>query len=103
MADYASEGREIRVSNPRDFRGTAVGQADVTSVAVEVFSADFSTQVLDSTPMDWDDDLATWVYTWDTRGLDPGSYKAKVTITSIDGLPSFEYQTIRLARDPHPA
>lgn len=107
MADYAGEPRRIVTDTARNFDGRVLVPADVQSVTVEVFTNDLQTVVLPVTPMDYIDDTGdvdnnNWAFIWDTTGLEPGTYKAKVVITTLDGLESFEYKRIRLARDPHP-
>lgn len=107
MADYAGEPRRIVTDAARNFDGRVLTPDDVISVTVEVFNNALDTVVLPVTPMDYildtgDVDLNNWAFIWDTTGLDPGTYRAKVVVTMLDGLESFEYKRIRLARDPHP-
>lgn len=107
MADYAGEPIRITTKDPLNFDGRRIVPVDVTSVTVEVFNTDLSETVLALTPMDFindpgDDADGEWAYIWDTTGIDPGTYKAKVVINTIDTLSSWEYHRIRLARDPHP-
>lgn len=41
-----------------------------------------------------------WQYLWDTDGIDPGTYKARVTLEGVTGGKNFETLRIRLKRDP---
>lgn len=107
MADYAGEPIRITTRNALNFTGQRIVPADVISVTAEVFNSDLSATVMAVTSMDFiddadDDDDGEFAVIWDTTGVAAGTYKAKVVITTIDTLASWEYHRIRLKIDPHP-
>lgn len=107
MADYAGEPIRITTLNALNFTGVRIVPADVTSITAEVFNSDLSAVVMPVTTMTFiddpdDDDDGEFAVIWDTTGVAAGTYKAKVVITTIDGLSSWEYHRIRLKIDPHP-
>jgi hypothetical protein len=107
MADYAGEPIRIATKDALNFDGKPLTPIDVDTVTCEVWNTDFTVKVQDVTIMDFvddptDEDNGNWVFTWDTTGREPGTYKARVTFNMISGPSSWEYKRIRLARDPHP-
>lgn len=107
MADYAGEPIRITTVNALNFNGQRIVPADVSSITAEVFNNDLSAVVMAVDDMTFiddsdDDDDGEFALIWDTTGVDAGTYKAKVVITTTDGLSSWEYHRIRLKVDPHP-
>lgn len=71
---------------------------DVASVRVDVQDADAAFLVT-AADMNWVSEHNLWLYKWDTTDVDPGSYRAKVLITGIDGSHSKEFIIVRLKKD----
>lgn len=98
--NYAGEPRRIRVRNLTDFDGNTLGQSDIATMEVTIYNSSYTTVILATSSMTWHVTLNVPVYIWDTTGVGPGTYKAKVRLVTASGHESLEYQTIRLRRDP---
>lgn len=97
MTQYVGEITKIVQTATKD--GVALTQDDVTAVWITLY--DSSLEVfLAETEMSWDVGDQRWEFLWDTTGLDFGTYRAKVRIEGVDGGSVWEYQRIRLARNP---
>lgn len=99
MTHYAGELTEIVHTATKN--GEALVPADVTEVWITLYTSDLEV-LLAETAMSWDATFARWQYLWDTTGLDPGTYRARVRIEGLDGGSVWEYRRIRLARNPVP-
>lgn len=97
MTLYVGELTKIVHTATKD--GVALEPDDVTAVWVTLYTSDLEILV-DETEMSWDLNFDRWQFLWDTTGLDPGTYRARVRIEGIDGGSVWEYRRIRLARNP---
>jgi hypothetical protein len=104
MTTYA--GETLVITHTATNEDVALTDANVLSVTVEIFDSDGATLV-DETEMTWDAVQERWEYVWYTiddaatpAALEPGTYRAKVLITSLTGTENWEYKRIRLARNP---
>jgi hypothetical protein len=91
-------GEATRVIHTASREGTALTDSDVSDVLITIYQG--TEEVESETSMDWDADEGHWFYLWDTTGLDPGTYRAKVRIEGVDGGSVWEYKRLRLARNP---
>lgn len=98
MTTYA--GELVRVSvTAEDFDEEALTEEDVDSVVVVIYDSS-SEVVVAEVSMTWNADDALWFYLWDTDGIDAGTYKAQCRMIDLDGHSSWEWQRVRLARNP---
>jgi hypothetical protein len=97
MTLYVGELTKIVHTATKD--GEALLPADVTNVWITLYTSTLEVLVAETT-MSWDSAQARWQYLWDTDGLDPGTYRARVRIEGVDGGSVWEYRRIRLARNP---
>ena len=105
MTNYAGETFRITTTS-EDFEGTALTPNDIDSMWITVY--DSTGSVLVSTvEMSWSATELLWFYLWTTKtnaatpvNLDPGTYRAKVTLVDLDGHENWEFKRIRLARNP---
>ena len=104
MTLYA--GETVVVTHTASFEGIALDNTDVTSVNVIVYNSDLE-EVISEVAMTWSALNSRWEYQWDTTdgastpaALPSGTYRAKVTVTGIDGSENWEYKRIRLANNP---
>lgn len=93
MTTYA--GELLTITHTATADGTALTDADVTEVTIEIYSVADEEEILDSAVMTWDAVQLRWEYIWDTSALVYGTYIARV---KIDG-DNWEYKRIRLARN----
>lgn len=97
MTLYA--GEEFRITaTGSDFDGTVLTEDNVSEVSVTIFDSALE-EIIDA-PMSWEPDELLWYYMWDTTGLDPGSYRYRVTFTGLDLKSSWEWKRVRFARNP---
>lgn len=103
MTKYVGEGYRVTSKPVDDDTKTALTGSMVLSLKVTIYSP-AAVVLVDSASMAYDATLKEWFYMWNTVGLgyDPGSYKIKVVITGLDGRVNWEWQKVRLARDPIP-
>ena len=93
-------GEQFRVAaSATDYDGDVLVSTDAASVVVSIFDRD-GTAIVTNQPMTWDTENSEWEYKWNTTGLDSGSYRAKVVFTGLDGGASWEWQRVRLNRNP---
>lgn len=93
-------GEEVRITTTvADFDGTALTGAGVTSVIITTIHDPAGAAILSNQAMSYDTAHGLWLYMWNTAGITPGTYKAKVVVTGLDGTISWEWKRIRLARD----
>ncbi len=104
MTIYA--GETLVITHTATNEDVALTDANVLSVTVEIFDS-AGTTLVDETAMTWDAVQERWEYVWYTddgaatpAALEPGTYRAKVLITSLTGTENWEYKRIRLARNP---
>jgi hypothetical protein len=97
MTLYA--GEEVKVtSTVSDFDGVALTDLNVQNVKVTIYDSTPAI-IVNAATMSYDSTRLYFYYMWNTTGRSPGTYKAKVVATGADGLPSWEWKRIRLARD----
>jgi len=101
----AYAGEVVRViSRIKDFHGDAVTSEQGVTVSLDVFDH-LHARVLTSAEMTWDDvgnaDGPYWFYDWATPATS-GSYRMKVTVVggSFDTFDAWQYQRVRLAKNP---
>jgi hypothetical protein len=97
MTLYAGELTKIVHTATKD--GEALLPGDVTGVSIILYDSTLE-EVVGSSTMTWDSVKLRWQYLWDTSDMDAGTYRAKVTITGVDGGSVWEFKRIRLARNP---
>lgn len=97
MPIYAGESLQITML-ATDFDGDAIDNGSAVTVTVSVFDI-AGGSVIDEELMTFSPDESLWVYEWDTSTKPPGNYTSKVTITGLGGTISWEYKTIRLAKN----
>lgn len=97
MTLYAGELVKITQTALKD--DEALLPDDITAVWLTLYNAEAAI-VVDETEMDWDATFDRWQYLWDTTGVDPGSYRARVRVEGVDGGSVWEYQRFRLTRNP---
>lgn len=104
MTIYA--GETLVVTHTATNEDVALTDVNVLSVTIEIFDSAGET-IVDETSMTWDAVQERWEYVWYTlddaatpQPLDPGTYRAKVIITSLTGTENWEYKRIRLSRNP---
>lgn len=104
MTIYA--GETLVITHTAQVDGVDLTDADVESVVVEIYDST-GDLLVESTEMDWDSVQERWEYVWETTdggatpvALDPGTYRAKVTINGLSTSENWEYKRIRLARNP---
>lgn len=100
MTTYAGEGYTIN-SVPKDHDGEPLTADQISGVVVDIYNPSRERVVADAA-MTYNADDELWFYRWNTEGSAPGTYKIKVTVTGIDGVPNWEWIKFRLARDPVP-
>lgn len=86
------------VDNTRDLDG---GGATPDAVGyITLYDSNRET-LIPELPMIWNDEMKEWYYDWDTLSVPggPGTYLAKVRVVG-NLFNAFEYQRIRLARNP---
>lgn len=84
------------------FDDEELNDTNIDGVDVSVY--DFTgAVVLAATPMTWNPTKRRWEYKWDTTGLPPGRYRAELSLTGLDNLPTPDYVLIFLRRRPVPA
>lgn len=83
-------GETILLSHTATFDGTALDDTNTVSVEIEIFNTDYTDTVLTSTPMIWSSEFDRWEYWWATTGLDAGTYRMRVTVTTTDSV-NWEY------------
>lgn len=97
MGNIVGEPRQIEVTGLTNFDGSDVSLDDVDSVTVTIYkNHPTGEEVLPETDITGVDGV--WTYVWDTTGLDPGVYHAKVTVM-FEGNPTFKYRHITLKPD----
>lgn len=96
MTNYAGELYEISCT-AEDFDASSITPLEIEDMVVEVRSA-AGTVVRAEVEMTYDEERSLWYYQWDTDDIDPGSYRAKCTMTDLLGRVNFEFKRIRLAR-----
>lgn len=105
MTIYAGETVTITHTATDLDNVTALTDSDVDSVTIVIYDSDLA-EVVSETAMTWDATDERWEYVWDTSpgatpvNIDPGTYRAMVTITGLDDSTNWEYKRIRLARNP---
>ena len=105
MTIYAGETITITHTATDLDNTTALTDSDVDNVSIIIYDADLEVVVAE-TEMTWDATDARWEYVWDTSpgstpvNIDPGTYRAKITITGVDDSTNWEFKRIRLARNP---
>lgn len=102
-------GEQVRISTvAREYAvkgavGEPITDENVTSVKITILNKDQTIRI-DDAEMDWSDDENIWFYKWDTDSGSPavttGTYRYRITVVGVDGKPSIEWGTIRLARQP---
>lgn len=104
MTLYAGETVQVTTTATGLDGTTALTSADVSHVKVQIFDSAGDT-VVGLTTMTWSAEDLFWFYDWYTGGagatptaVEPGTYKAKCTVTGAGTWTSFEYKRIRLAR-----
>lgn len=97
MTLYA--GERVKVTHTATKDSEALVPGDITAVWISIYDAEREVLV-DETLMTWDSTKSRWQYLWDTSGLDPGTYRARVRIEGVDGGSVWEYKRVRLARNP---
>lgn len=95
MTTYAGEELEVR-STITGFDGEAITPLNIDVVTVSIFNADL-VAVVDEETMSYDDN---WYFVWNTFGLDPGTYKVRVSALGLSGGKSIEWKRARLSRQP---
>ena len=101
MTQYA--GETLVVTHTATNEDVALDDTDVDHVSIEIFNSD-GDSVVAETDMTWDGTQERWEYVWETTDagdpLPSGTYRAKVTIYGLSTTENWEYQRIRLARNP---
>lgn len=101
MTVYAGETVQIRVAATDFDASTPLDGGDI-SVFVTIYDS-VPEEVLPEVEMGYDLDDEAFLYAWDTAGLAPGSYRARIEALGQQATPqsvSLEYKRIRLARRP---
>jgi hypothetical protein len=96
MTIYA--GETIRVATTAvDFdSSTPIVDSDVVSATIEIFDGQ---DLLVNESLLWNPDLSEWYYDWDTTGVDPGSYRARLKLSGAEWH-TWEYVTVRFKANP---
>jgi hypothetical protein len=104
MTLYA--GEKLIVTHTATLEGTALTDAEVTSVTITIYNS-AGTELVAETTMSWDATDARWEYVWVTddgaatpTALPTGTYRAKVVVTDLTSKQNWEYKRIRLASNP---
>lgn len=98
MALYAGETVLI-AATAADFDDEALTDDDITAMTAKVFDSE-SDVTLEEVSMIWSPEDARWEYRWNTGGVEPGTYRVRVTAVGPEDIVSWEYKRFRLARDP---
>lgn len=100
-------GETILIKHSATFDGVALTNVDEQTVTVTIYDS-IPTVIVAEIPMTWNGTKTRWEYSWDTSPgaapggtpLDPGTYRAKVYMLSLDGAENWEYQKIKLKVNP---
>jgi len=98
MTLYA--GERIKIVHTASLEGTALDDNDVNGVDIILYDSDL-VELVARTSMSWDATNARWAYDWDTTGEAAGSYRAQVILVNADASEVWEWQRIRLSRNPN--
>jgi hypothetical protein len=106
MTDYVGELLRVTAS-AQDFAAISLTPDDITTMSAEIFDSAGSTIVGES-EMAWSADELLWEYLWmttedgtnDGEPLAAGTYRVRVRMVDLDGHPSWEYQRVRLSKNP---
>lgn len=72
----------------------------VETVFVTVYNGTYTEVLVAETAMTWRSAALRWEYSWATAGVAAGTYRARVRILGLDGASVWEYERLRLAKDP---
>jgi hypothetical protein len=102
-------GETMIVWQTATWAGEPLTGPDIASVYATIYDAD-SEVVVGPEAMTWNPNAKDsdgeaqprWEYMWDTAGLSPGTYRARIEITGVNGTVAWEYLRMRLKADPLP-
>lgn len=92
-------GETLLLSHTATFDGTALDDTNTESVEIAIYNTDYTETVQAAVAMIWNGTDERWEYWWDTTGLDAGTYRCRVTVTTTDGE-NWEYFKLALKADP---